>query len=201
MEKKKLIELVAAIFIAVIFISSYAAFGGNSGPAAKATTTTVPQLVYVSGAAKADVVSYGKGININVMCPDSSAINSSLETFLVSLTSNGLVSGSGIGLQTIELGNATAPEMYSILAAKLGKNATCTQIVATQATVELPSRINVTYAGGSTAIFIPPSQRNYTEALNLTNSTGQKIGVWVETFVTENNGMVTGRISLSLTGS
>ena len=178
LEKKKLAELLAALFVGVIFISSYAAFGGSSGgQTQKQTTTTVPGTVYVSGSAVAKVVSYGKLVDVKVSCRNASAASKGLSDFMSALENNGLIGNfySPADNETlIELGNTTAPAIYAALSEELGKNATCTAISATQATVQIPSRINVTYTGGSTTLTIPAGQRNYSESLSLTSNTSNK---------------------------
>src|SRR5271157_3765623 len=89
-----MIELLAAIFISVIFISSYAAFGGGGGGAAVKNATTTIYGTEFSGSAVASVVSYGKILDVNVTCGNSSAVVAEVDALMNSLASNGLVESS-----------------------------------------------------------------------------------------------------------
>ncbi len=202
MEKKKLTELLAAIFIAVVFLSSYAAFGANSGGAgAKTSTTTIPGTIQVHGSASASIVSYGTVLDANVSCANAGAVASSLNTFLSALERNGSISNFYSPEDSevlLELGNYTAAEAYGALAARLGRNASCTSFSATQATVQLPSSMNVTYGTGSVRITIPPGLRNYTRQVRLSGAMGSGVNVSVYALVTNNGTIFNSQIVVTL---
>ena len=120
-----MIELLAAIFIAVIFISSYAAYGanlGNGGAAGgsgqnRSATTTIPP---VGGKARASIASYGTVLDVNVSCANATRVASSLNGYLNALESNGSIGNfySPENNQVlVQLGNLTAPRLYGALAA------------------------------------------------------------------------------------
>jgi hypothetical protein len=189
LDKKKTMELVAAIFIAVIFVSSYAAYGGNFGNSGQASnsgananaTTTIPP---VSGSARASIVSYGTVLDVNVSCANASAVASSLNGYLNALESNGSISNFYSPENSeilVQLGSYSATALYGALSGRLGKNAACTSF-ASQATVQLPSIMNVT--GGK--IRIPGSLRNYPLGLKLSNNMSSSVGVSVLALIAEN---------------
>ncbi|MEM3781729.1 MAG: hypothetical protein QXT43_02080 [Candidatus Micrarchaeaceae archaeon] len=89
METKKLIELLGSLFIAVIFISSYAAFGTGSSVSsnssvgvAKAKNST--QLFYGVAFAKARIVNYTNAFSLAYNCSGSNAtrLNETLAAML-----------------------------------------------------------------------------------------------------------------------
>jgi hypothetical protein len=189
LEKKKAAELAAAIFIAVIFVSSYAAYGGSFGNqgagggagANSNATTTIPP---VSGSARASIVSYGTVLDVNVSCANASAVASSLNGYLNALESNGSISNFYSPENSevlVQLGSYNASRLYGALAGRLGANAACTSFAA-QATVQLPSIMNVT--GGR--IRIPSSLRNYPLGLKLSNNMSSSVGVSVLALIAAN---------------
>ena len=196
MERKNLLEFAAAVFIAVVFISSYASFGGRDGSAGtRSTATTTAMGTEISGSAVANIVSYGKIVDVNVTCRNASAVTASVDGFLNSLISGGSVSGSNPvtdNERSVLLGNYTVREMYEALAAKLGENATCTEVFASQATIQLPSSISVIYEGSSLKIGVPQDLRNYTERLRISNATTGKVPVSVGMLVS-NDGTISDR--------
>lgn len=206
LEKKKLIELLAAIFIAVIFVSSYAAFGAGQGSAPSQGATTTVQGTEISGVAVASVVSYGRILDVNVTCGNASAVTANAEALMNSLMGNGSVESSNPVADneiSVLLGNYTATEAYNALATDLGSNAACTRVVATEATVQLPSAVSVIYGGGSIKIAIPADLRNYTEPIRLSNATGGKVGVAVAMLVS-NSGTIAdapNQVSIALRGT
>ncbi len=184
-----MIELLAAIFIAVIFISSYAAYGanlGNGGAAGgsgqnRSATTTIPP---VGGKARAGIASYGTVLDVNVTCANATRVASSLNGYLNALESNGSIGNfySPENNQVlVQLGNLTAPRLYGALAARLGSNATCTGFT-TQATLLLPGTLNTTYG----KVRIPTALRSYPIGLALSNTTGGNVSVSVLALVARN---------------
>jgi hypothetical protein len=203
LEKKKLIELLAAVFIAVIFVSSYAAFG-NSGGIAKTSTTTIPGTIQIHGSAQGSIVSYGDVLDVNVSCANASAVSGSLSGYLAALEKNGSIDNFYSPADNevlVQTGNYSLLKAYGAIAAKLGRNANCTGFAATQATVQIPSAINATYEGGAAKIPIPNALRNYTRQVALSKGMSNSIGVSVYALVTQNGTIFNNQIIVSLQAS
>ena len=69
MDKKKASEIILSIFVAMIFISSYAIFtNAGGGQQTTSTTTTAPQTVYGTGYANATLLGYNTTLSIYSAC-------------------------------------------------------------------------------------------------------------------------------------
>ena len=62
-----MIEFVGALFVAVIFLTSYAAFSGNSSRNTTSTTSTVATY-YAVGSTNAAITGYNSTLFVNVSC-------------------------------------------------------------------------------------------------------------------------------------
>ena len=200
MEKKRMIELVGALFIAMIFLTSYAAFS-NSGsrPSANTTAPVQVQTYYATGRTQANITSYGQVLAVNVSCSNSTAVSSSLNRMLAAMESNGSVSNFYSPMQgriLVQLGNYTAYKAYSLLAVGIGPGAACTSF-ASQASVLLPARMSfmIPLAKSSYTVLIPGSQRSVTLPITLNSIMGKSINVSVAALITT-NGTIYGSMSV-----
>lgn len=167
MERKKLIELVGSIFVALIFLSSYAAFGNISANASNATTTSQAQTVYAAAVANATIASYGGTININISCSNVTAVSGVLNAALASLEKNGSVSNfysQQASQVLVQAGNASAYRLFLELSKDAGAGASCTQFLGS-ANVNLPSRVNFHVPAEKSSIIISIPQSMLTHSL------------------------------------
>ena len=201
MEKKRAIELLGAVFIALIFLTSYAAFSSSSTNAGAKTTTTVPvSTYYATSSAQANITSYGQVLEMNVSCGNASAVGSSISGILTAMQRNGSISNfysSSPGHILVYLGNYTAYAAYQSIAGKLGQSAACVAF-SSQASAQLPARItfHVALTKSSFIVPIPSSQRGVTLPVALGTGTGRYVNVSVAALITE-NGTVYGNMSVT----
>jgi hypothetical protein len=160
MEKQKLkrtILFLGALFVAIIFVTSYAAFDNNGTNLGKSTTTT-PQgrTLPVFGAANAVIENYSYFADVGVSANEVTAVNATLDA----LVSNGTVSSYYYSNSSyrVVLSNINPYGLYLLLHnSTKGTNAT----VGAQAYVKLPTTISV-YYGSSYAVPVSLLQPNYT---------------------------------------
>lgn len=200
MEKKRMVELVGALFIAIIFLTSYAAFSSSgTRPSANNTAPAQAQTYYATGRTQANITSYGQVLSVNVSCSNATAVMSSLNRLLTAMEGNGSVSNFYSPMQgriLVQLGNYTAYKVYSLLSAGIGSGAACTSFTS-QASVLLPARMSfmIPLAKSSYTVMIPGSQRSVTLPITLSNSTGKAINVSVAALITT-NGTIYGSMSV-----
>ena len=187
MERKKLIELIGSIFVAFIFISSYAAFGvspSSQGPKPKSNSTQL-RFIYASAFANATIYNFSNTFTISYKCDDSK-VNATLQ----SLESNGSVANYyQISPNSIyvDSGTMSTASLLSYLSNTL--NSSCTSLSAT-AKVALPSKLSFYFPSSrsSFALSIPSSMRYYSVPV-LFNSSLHSINVSIAAIV-EANGTI-----------
>ncbi|VVB76932.1 Uncharacterised protein [uncultured archaeon] len=192
--EKKLIEILAALFVAAIFFTSYAAFGGGGNTTTVSTTTTVSaQTFYATGSAQANVVSYGQLMNISISCANVSAVSGSINGFLSELETSGRVGnfyspyGSEILVQAV---NGTSYDVYNALVARMGQDAACSTF-SSQVEVTLPAavRLSVPLAKTTITLNLPASARNYALPVTLSGAALSAINVSIAALVTDSGAL------------
>ncbi len=176
MEKKKLVEVLVAICVGVLFLSSYANFAGSNGigaPKVNATTTAiVPQTVYAYGFANAMILNYSENLQVGVSCSNSTAVLGIIENITSALESNNLVINTYSTGRTVlvQVGNIGARGFYKYVSSRLNQSTLlCTSFAGT-ADVELPQSINFTVSGTTKQSFpaqLSASMRSNQVPINL----------------------------------
>ncbi len=194
-------EIVGSIFVAIIFLTSYAAFGSNSSTNNGATTatTSIPQTVYATATSTAALLSYGQVININVACSKSQNVSSKLNDVLDLMEKNGSVSNfySEESSQVlVQAANNQTYGIYQAISQGIGSGANCTTFTA-QANIELPSQINFFFPENNEhqVLVLPGSVRKQAVQASLSQYTGNTINVSISTLVTV-NGSIYGNMSI-----
>ncbi|MGC8628864.1 MAG: hypothetical protein ACP5T4_01480 [Candidatus Micrarchaeia archaeon] len=185
MEKRKLLELLGSLFIAFIFLSSYAAFGGGpSGNQKTKATTTAARQFYGYGFANVSIVNYTNVFTLENFCNGSVA--NSINTTLQKFTNTGAVSdyySLSPSSFSVEAGNVSA---YSLLIYFSNITGSCAKYTAT-AKVQLPKAISFYFPSLSRSLnlTIPDSYRISSLSINFSRNTS-KIPVTVMAFVWQN---------------
>ena len=200
MERKKLIEIIGSIFVAAIFLSSYAAFGNISQSGNNATTTALSQTYYAVANTNAMVQSYASTFNINITCSNASAVSGTLNSELAGLEKNGSVANfySQQAAQIlVQSGSMSSNALYARLSNDIGSGASCTQFSGT-ANIDLPGRMNfyVTSQRSSVIITIPDSLRAYSLPIPLAGGMGGTLSVSVSALL-EQNGTIYGPLRVA----
>lgn len=195
MEKQSLKKAIWILFIAVIFLASYAAFGSTGNNSSQKTTTSTIPLTYPAvGTANAIITRYLPSMSITSACNNAS-INAvavvKLGQILSSLSSNGYVSAYYQLNNTykLEAGRSNATKIYSYISKNISSSLSCTTFSAS-ASIELPQSIKLYYNSGSTrqpiTFLVPSAYRNYTIPLNLTGNTSSTMSVRIFALFTAN---------------
>lgn len=191
MEKKKWIELLGSVFVAVIFLSSYAAFSNKS--VSTNTTTTITQSPTFLAEAKgtARVLSYAPLMTIMVQCKDASNVTKQINDFLntqnksvVALTP---YPGENSSQTVVTSGELGTYYLYNSVSENLGANANCTEF-STAAEILLPSSMSFValQESGSAVIQLPGEFRNYSMPVLMASDMANTMNVLVYAILTEN---------------
>lgn len=193
MERKRLMQVLVTLFIAIIFISSYFSLTNYNNSTSK-TSTTVPPLYFANSIVNAPVSGYGNAVSITVAC-SKNATNSTMDdinTVLSSLAANNSIQPPySIGNKiTVIIGNMNASVLYNYVAGKISDTQMNCSAFSGSATILLPYTINASvqtsYGISSHSIRIPNASRAYflpiTFPFNSTN--GMKVSI--RTYVTTN---------------
>lgn len=188
MQTKQIAELLLALLIGVIFISSYVSTTDYNS---QTSTTTVPATAYGQSITKVTLAAYSNPMYVNVACKNSSIQNSTMnlvQSNLTALESNDSVlqfyaTGTNV---SIAAENMTPLQIYTYLQGKAGTNASaCLRGYAT-ARLELPSYVNVTVGTQKAGIYLPQSDLNTSIVLPMNNSIGSKLSAKLSMFITSN---------------
>lgn len=123
-KKKKIFTFLGSLFVAIMFIGSYAAFNNNSGNTSSSTATTTTgggATYFVSGTANAVVTGYSQLATVS-LSSNSSALSTIAGNVLAQMQNNGSISNyvaQGSGFQIFTQG-MNAYTIQLILVSKLG---------------------------------------------------------------------------------
>lgn len=199
MDRKKMMEFIGALFVAAIFLTSYAAFSRNNSGNTTSTSSIVATY-YAVGSTNAAITGYNNTLFVNVSCKGSLQ-NQTLDrinAIATDLENNGSVltySSSGSSFQ-IGPQNMNSKSIYNYIYARLGSNSTNCITFGTTATVELPGLIQMNVDGQSIAVNVPYSIAIQQVNLEMNQSMPSALPLRVAVLITE-NGTVYGSPSIS----
>lgn len=203
MDKKRLIELLGAIFVAVIFLTSYASFGTRNSQVPKTTTTVISNAFYSTSTVDAAITGYGPALTINVSCSNASKVYGQVNNILLNYEKNGSVNTyfpQGSNQFQIESGMRSSYAIYLSMKQSLGSNATC--IVANPTFfIQLPSTV-VFYTPAlrsNETVILQKSQTKYEISARFEQNVSNVIAVYVSALVTP-QGVVYGNLNVSALG-
>jgi hypothetical protein len=182
-------------FVAVIFVTSYAAFNNNGAPPATTTTVGAVNTIYVYGTANGVVVNYTSQALITVT---NKSQMSELNTTLGVLEANGTVNFASYNSTTYEavLSGINTYQLYLYLSNSLTD---ANIIVGGPAYIRLPGTINMHYSASSTLFPITFPPRNYTVNLARTVPIGSAIPIKISAIIETNGTIFNGQIKLTET--
>jgi hypothetical protein len=140
-KRKRVLFLIGSIIVALMFVSSYAAFGNNGSVQTTTTTTTIGYTIPVFGTANAVVIGYGSKFTIYL---SKNASSNLINSTLSNLQLNGSISNY-IGLQkvfTIYAGNMSSYSLLGLLNKAMPQNSIIANV---SENVTLPTSILMTY--------------------------------------------------------
>ena len=171
MEIKKIKQILLSLFVAVIFIASYASFGSSGlNVQPQTTTVVVPQTLYGSGDANGIVVGYGPILNISINCSSldiRAMTNYNVSAILSNLTvnaSNNLVNAT-YQIQdnyTVYTGKLNSYQLSNYITSNLISNdsKSCVSFRG-QMFVLIPRNVSFFINNQKTTLNIPPNLRNH----------------------------------------
>ncbi len=193
MDKKRAIEFIVLLFLAVAFLTSYAAFGGTgSATTTVASTTTVPQTTYASGNANTVVIGYNYTLLATSVCtPNAIPAINAVKAAVAPLSDNDTlfyssVNSSSILLALSQSGNMTGQQLYGYMAKNMGQAYfNCTKFYG-GAIVTVPPTISLVINSQSYNLLVPASFRKGTVLQQLNSSPSNSISVRILALVTQN---------------
>ncbi len=201
MERKKLVQLLSSVFIALIFLSSYVAFGDKGIPSQNPTTTVrAPQTAFSTARGNATIASFGSTLEVSVNCANATDVSSKLDSILADMEKNGTVNNfySQQSSQIlVRVGNSSGYKVYQSLYDSIGSASGCTNFVSPEAAIQLPQKMNF-YLPSQPAgiiILIPSSLQSYSLPLKLKPDMGSGVNVAVSALL-ELNGTIYGSLSV-----
>lgn len=204
MEKKKWIELIGSVFVALIFLSSYAAFG--NGKTASGNTTTIaqtPTTVRAEANGVARILSYGQVLNITIHCQNASNVSRQINDFLSTQNTSTVAfppySGQNASQIIATAGQAGSYYLYNALSKDIGAYSGCTDF-SSSADILLPSRMTFVVEGSSMLIQIPGEFRNSSQPVLFTSSMSNTMNVFVDAILTLNGSIYQGNIRVKELG-
>ncbi len=174
---KKIVFFIGSLFVAVIFLSSYLAFGNNNTSAQGSTTTTVRpvQTVFVTGSVNGTVSGYGSLANLTVNASQKGIAGNVLS----SLEANGLVDSyisTGYGYQ-VALYNLSAYSLGQEVAMAAGNSVS----VGAATYLILPSTVTLYYSKEPVTVVVPST--NQTVFIGNVPKVGAKANLTVSALV------------------
>lgn len=201
MNRKKIAELIIALLIAAMFVSSYISLTtyGNQGSA----TTTVPQTVFGQASATGFITSYQTPLSITVACANSihnNATITNMSLVLGNMENNNSISNFYNSNNNFQVagGNITIYQVYTYF--QKSPNATrfnCLNFTS-PARIYLPPFLNMSIGAQKVEITLNGTQRNVSLTTSLSKGINTKVKLRIGALITS-NGTVYGPMSVSMT--
>lgn len=192
---KKTIFFIGSIFVAVIFVTSYAAFSNNgSGASASTTTIGAANTVYVFGTANGIIVNYSYSAYVTVANKSQAT---SINATLGALEANGTVSNfvllNSTTYQAI-LSTINTYQFYLYLSQSLNDS---NVPVEGYAYVQLPATISMHYSGSVAPVSISFPTKNYSVFLQRAVPISTTVPIKVEALITTAGNIYNNNIRLT----
>ncbi len=197
MKKKQITQLILALLVGLMFISSYFTLANLNGSQAQthaqSKAQAVPSTVYGFGTANAAITGYNGPVQILVGCnsSESAPISTTLSSLLSELESNNSISNSySIQNQTeIQTGSAGAAQLYSIMASRFNSSAMSCVRFSSQALAALPSTVPLYIVNKTYQISIPQNLSTVQIPVVFSGNTPKQVPVKISALI-ELNGTI-----------
>ena len=192
---KKIFLFLGALFVAVIFLSSYGSFGNNR--LATSSTTTVASITTypVFGSSTATITGYFPNATITFNS-SSSGTGAAVMKTLSELQANGSISYYDMpknGSYTVILSEIDAYSLQVML--NNAVNSSNAIVVSAETHILLPSNITLYYKNNPVKIYL--NNRNKSVSETVLRSLGSKINVSIQALVTNNGTLYENELSVS----
>lgn len=195
---RNIVLLLGAIFVAGIFLSSYASFNDNNlGNSSTTTTIKSVQTVYAAGNANAIITNYSDIAYVSLN-NNSNATSNTVTSLLSTLEADGSVQNYIYTNSSFEvvLANLSA---YGLQQMVFNQTRSNTINVGATTDIMLPTNVTLYYTGAtsSTPITIPLTKRNYTVYMKNIKSIGTKIPVGISALLARNGTVYNNQIKVT----
>ena len=199
MIKNRIIQLALALFVGLIFISTYIS---RTNYNSEQVTTSIPQTIYAFGFANVSITGYGTPMSFN-LTSNNSALRSAAANIIVanlttlyynsSILNYPYLSGTSI---SVAPENMSVQQVYSFISSKLNSTLLNSTIVYATTSLSIPQVVNVSTGGPQKfKILIPEGSRNASITLPIKYKVGDQLKAKISMLVTA-NGLEYGPISL-----
>jgi hypothetical protein len=193
-KNKRWIFLIGSILVALIFLSSYAAFSNNNSGTTSTSTIKPATTYFATGSSRAQISNYSD-IAVVTLADTSNAATNSTVNAISDLESNGSVQDYTYtnGSYQIVLSSISPYDLQQILYAKTGLNNSMN--VSSTATITLPKNVILHYAGQP--INLDLQNRNYSVYLSNVRAIGSVINVSISALLARNGSIYNGQLRVS----
>lgn len=205
MDRKEIIRILLTVFVAVIFVASYASFGTSGSMTTTTTTSIAPQTVYGSGNVNATVVGYGSLMTVLIKCSNQSVRNTTsnnVSNILSALENNNTINNFFAPNQsayTIYVNKLNSYQLASFINSTIGGNQSRSCLsYRGQTQLLLPAVANLFVSSQKVAVPLPANLRNYNLNVKIL-PVNSLITLRLSTLLTY-NGTVFGNMSISAIG-
>ncbi len=208
-ERQKIIKVLGSLFVAVILVLSYAAYGNSNNNTSTTQSTTVNGTAFWSGF-NSTVVGIGNlsdVFTIQYNCANQSAAGYALNyTYArVSELSNQSVQATQLGSDVlVNTGNLQPQYVYRYVESKLNASYSRCVVFNMKASISIPSKLNFRakellgdYAQNA-FVTIPTSMRSYTLPFSFSDNLTNTTPIEVQALLTQNLQLIPGQISVTV---
>ncbi len=196
---KKIIFFIGAIFVGVIFLTSYAAFSNNNAGNTSTTTIKAPTqpTIFATGHSNAIITGYGQVANVKLLNISNSTANK-VDALMSALEANGSIDNYLFTNNSYEVysSSLSAYALQGYLNANM--NSSNSIAVGSTAEITIPSSIVLYYSNSSPPVSVPLIDRNYTLYLNNVTKIGTNINLSLSALITENGLLYNNQLRISL---
>ncbi|HUB92784.1 MAG TPA: hypothetical protein VL945_02385 [Candidatus Saccharimonadales bacterium] len=197
MNRKNAAMALLALFIGLIFISSYFTLSnlnpGSQQQSQSAAKATVPQTVYGFAFANATITGYNNTMTIVTSCnnSDAAAVAANVSQVVSRLeTNNSIYNSYSLGNETlVEAGTLNTESIYKVFSTELNSTALSCITFSASAVIALPAVLNVYVINRTYELAVPASLRTSSVPATLYPNMTGIVPVRVSTLVT-NNGTI-----------
>lgn len=209
LERQKIIKILGSLFVAVILVLSYAAYGNSSNSTSTTQSTTINGTAFWSGFNSTVV---GTQNLSDVFTIQSNCANQSIGGYALNYT---YAIVSGLGNQSVQAtqlggdvlvnsGNVHSQYVYRYVEDRLNASYSRCILFDMKASILLPSRLNFhakellgNYAQNA-LVTVPSNMRSYSLPLSFSDNFTNTTSVQVQALLTQNLQIIPGQVSVTV---
>ena len=196
---KKIIFFLGAIFVAIIFLTSYAAFSSNNTRNSSTTTikSTPQPTIFTTGYSNATITGYGQVAEVRPLNLSNATLNN-LDTLMSKLEANGSIDNYVYTNSSYEVYSSSLSPYALQNVVSNSLNSSNSVAVGSTADIVLPPSISLYYSNTSPPISVPLKNRNYTLYLNNVRAIGSNVNLSLSALITQNGLLYNNQLRIAL---